>query len=276
MIRKAVSDGDFELCAEIFNHVETSDRVTGRELAETVGEFLLHGDAGYAFAKRSSVAGATYAMVRVRPDARRRGVGSALLEAVRGQSLPTIWGRIREDDGGSRAFAGAQSFREVSRDVTVLLDVKPGDGEQRADVVELEEEHLLGAYAVVAEAMPETAVPQVAQAPPYEDWLEKERHAHRAVTFVALDGDEVVGYAALTRLEGMPQRLENYLTAVKRSHRRRGIAMALKRAEIAWAAAHGYREIVSDMVDGNAPMRAVNARLGYRELPAWVVVEGQA
>jgi GNAT superfamily N-acetyltransferase len=275
MIRRAASREDFETCAEIFNEVAADDRVTGRELAETVGEFLLHGDAGYAFAKPSSVAGATYAMVRVRPPSRRRGVGSALLEAVRQQSLPTIWGRIREDDAGSLAFAHAHGFREVSRDVTVLLDVKPGDGERRADVVELQEEHLPGAYAVVAEAMPETAVPQVAAAPPYSEWLEKERHAHRAVTFVALDRGEVVGYAALTLLEGMPQRLENYLTAVKKSHRRRGIATALKQAEIAWAAEHGYTEIVSDMVDGNTAMRAVNARLGFRPLPAWVVVEGQ-
>jgi RimJ/RimL family protein N-acetyltransferase len=48
----------------------------------------------------------------------------------------------------------------------------------------------------------------------------------------------------------------------------------MKRAQIAWAAEHGYREIVSDMVEGNAGMRAVNRRLGYRELPAKLVVEG--
>ncbi len=35
---------------------------------------------------------------------------------------------------------------------------------------------------------------------------------------------------------------------------------------------HGYREIVSSMVEGNDGMRAVNACLGYRELPVWVVV----
>ena len=32
----------------------------------------------------------------------------------------------------------------------------------------------------------------------------------------------------------------------------------------------------STMVEGNARMRAVNARLGYRERPAWIVVEGPA
>jgi GNAT superfamily N-acetyltransferase len=210
----------------------------------------------------------------VRPGARRRGIGSELLAAVRERALPKVWGRILEDDGGSRAFAARHGFAEVSRDISVLLDVRPGDGARRDDVVELCEEHLPGAYAVVAEAMPETAVPQVAAAPPYEEWVRLQQQPSRAVAFVALDGGDVVGFAALTLLDGMPQRLENYLTAVKKSHRRRGIATALKRAEVAWAAERGYTEIVSDMVDGNAAMRAVNARLGYRELPTWVVVEG--
>jgi mycothiol synthase len=74
----------------------------------------------------------------------------------------------------------------------------------------------------------------------------------------------------------MPHRLEHGLTAVRRSHRRQGIATALKRAQMAWAAEHGYRELVSDMVEGNAAMRAVNERLGYRPLRPVSVVSGPA
>jgi RimJ/RimL family protein N-acetyltransferase len=59
---------------------------------------------------------------------------------------------------------------------------------------------------------------------------------------------------------------------VRRSHRRRGLATALKKAQIRWAADNGYSELVSDMVEGNAAMRAVNERLGYRPLPPVVVV----
>jgi GNAT superfamily N-acetyltransferase len=73
---------------------------------------------------------------------------------------------------------------------------------------------------------------------------------------------------------GTPHRLENGLTAVLPSHRRRGIAIALKRAEFAWAAHHRYREVVTEMAAGNAAMRAVNERLGYRPLPASIVVSG--
>ncbi|HEY8704077.1 MAG TPA: GNAT family N-acetyltransferase [Gaiellaceae bacterium] len=119
------------------------------------------------------------------------------------------------------------------------------------------------------------ALPQVAAAPPFEEWIAQEVRLG-AFAVVALEGDEVVGYARLYAMPGHEGRLENGLTAVRRSHRRRGIATALKNAQIAWAAEHGYREIVSSMVEGNAAMRGVNKRLGYRELPALIVVEGPA
>jgi RimJ/RimL family protein N-acetyltransferase len=62
--------------------------------------------------------------------------------------------------------------------------------------------------------------------------------------------------------------------AERKSHRRRGIATAMKRVQIAWAREHGYAEIDSDMVEGNVAMRGVNERLGYAQLPASIVVEG--
>jgi GNAT superfamily N-acetyltransferase len=269
MIRAASSLADFETCAAIFNDVAEDERISARDIAEADGAtVLLHGEEGYVFAKPSSVAGSTFAMVRVRPAARRRGVGSALLAA-----LPDgrMWGRVHDE--GSLAFATSRGFREAGRDIPAMLRVDAGGGARRDDIVELREEHLPGAYAVVAEAMPETALPMIAAARPYEEWLESERRPGRAATFVALDGGEVVGYAALTEYDGMPHRLENGITAVRKSHRRRGIAVALKRAQIAWAAEHGYTEIVSEMVEGNVAMRAVNRALGFVELPAWIAVE---
>jgi len=279
MIRTAESRADLETCARIFACVEPEHRVTVDELAAASGTFLLGDERGYAYVTRSSVKDGALTMVRVRPSARRQGVGSALLDAAVREALRQgrhlLWGRIYESDADSRLFAAARGFREVMRDLEILLEVKPGDGVWMPGIVELAEEHLEGAYGVVAEATPETALPQIAAAPPFADWVEKEARLG-AMAVVALDGDEVVGYARLYRLPGHEGRLENGLTAVSRSHRRRGIATALKRAQIAWAAEHGFTEIVSEMVEGNAAMRAVNERLGYRELPARIVVERAA
>jgi len=213
----------------------------------------------------------------LRPAARRRGVGSRLLVAAAAEALRLdrhlLWGSVHDGDDESLGFVTARGFRQVTRDVPIALDVAPGDGEWAPGIVELEPEHLGGAYEVVAEATPEMALPQIAAAPSFEEWIEREERS-RAAAVVALDGGRVVGYACLYRIPGEERKLENGLTAVLRSHRRRGLATAMKRAQIAWAAAHGYTEISSEMVEGNAAMRAVNARLGYRELPGKVVVEG--
>ena len=112
------------------------------------------------------------------------------------------------------------------------------------------------------------------------EWMTVEHFASHLRLFpegqhVALDGDRVVGYARLCQT-GLSHRLEHGLTAVRHSHRRRGLGSALKQAQIKWAADNGYRELTSEMVEGNAPMRALNERLGYRQLPPVIIVGGSA
>lgn len=277
MIRPAATTADFELCAEISRAVDPESPVsvaTLRGAAE--GAVLVDARGGYAYVSRSSVPDSTYAMVRVRPDARRRGVGSALLESTRKRTrelgCESLWGRV--SDEASLAFVGRRGFREVARDLVVARAVEAGEGEVARGVEELREEHLRGAYAVYVETIAEVHAPLPAQAQPFEEWLEHESR-DPAVAFVALDGDEVVGYARLHTC-GVTHRLEHGLTAVRRTHRRRGLATALKRAELKWAADNGYRELRTDTVEGNVGMRAVNALLGYLPLPPVVIVSGPA
>jgi GNAT superfamily N-acetyltransferase len=45
--------------------------------------------------------------------------------------------------------------------------------------------------------------------------------------------------------------------------RRRGLALALKSRELAWAAENGYREVITSTQQHDAAMRAVNDALGY-------------
>ena len=276
MIRIAETRADFERCAEIYNAVEPDRVFTAQEAASGNGRSFLHEAGGFAFVGPSSVTGSAFGMVRVHPHARGRGIGSALLEAVRAETRAlgrdSVWGRVR--DSASLAFAANRGFAEVTREVVVLREVRPGDGEIAAGVVELGDEHLSGAYEVSVECIPEIHGPLPGEAPPYDEWLERELH-QSAVAFAALEDGAVVGHARLHET-GLPHRLEHGLTAVRRSHRRRGLATALKRAQIRWAADHGYRELVSDMVEGNAAMRAVNERLGYRPLPPVFIVSGSA
>ena len=54
------------------------------------------------------------------------------------------------------------------------------------------------------------------------------------------------------------------MTGVKRSFRGRGIASALKRAEIAWAKREGFLTLETSNDEANAPIRALNEKHGYR------------
>jgi len=93
-------------------------------------------------------------------------------------------------------------------------------------------------------------------------WLSEEATLP-AGSFVALAGDEIVGFAGLMRWPGEPRKAEHGLTVVRRDWRRRGVAAALKEREIAWAAANGVHELSTWTQTGNEDMQAVNARLGY-------------
>lgn len=276
MITRATSTEDLARCVAIQNAVDPEAPIGLGDLVHQprAGRFLLHEGGGYAYVDRSSLPGSAFAMVRVRPDARLRGIGSALLEAAtveaRGLDARSMWGRVKPDDESSLAFVGRRGFEQFGQDVDLVRELAADEGPVPPGIVELGPEHRRGAYAVAVERIPDMALDPPAAAGPYEEW--EAEHLRGPVAFAALDGDRVVGYAVLVELSAQPDRLEHGLTAVLRSHRGRGLAQALKRAQIAWAARHGYRELVTSTQTGNDAMRAVNARLGYVERPGAIEV----
>jgi mycothiol synthase len=275
-IRRAETDADLERCIEIFNAIRPPERLALRDLKESKGYCLLHEGGGYAYLANSSVRSWQYTMVRVHPESRRRGIGRALADEAAREAgrngLTAMLGRVRDpDDRGSRAWAAACGFRETRQDVELLRTLDPGDGAITPGIVELAPEHLRGAYAVEVECVPDIPATTPMTAEPFERW--SALIAGSAVTFVALEDGEVVGYATIERLHGMPHRLEHGLTAVLRSHRGQGIATRLKNAQIAWAAAHGYRELITWTDTENVATRRVNTKLGYVETLGPIVVE---
>ena len=222
--------------------------------------------------------------VVVVPPARRRGVGTALLAAVsdraRASGLARLQGEIRASDEESLAFFGRRGFEEVGREVAVTLELtgtdvglEPPPGvrivsrAEEPDVVE-------GMYEVAREAEPD--IPGEDRVRPFDVWrsTEIDRPSLRPeLTFVALAGDEVVGYAILDTVGG---ELWHRLTGVKRAWRRRGIATALKRAQIEAATRSGIARLVTSSEERNTAMRSINEALGYRPEPrlSTVVVRG--
>jgi GNAT superfamily N-acetyltransferase len=90
--------------------------------------------------------------------------------------------------------------------------------------------------------------------------------------FVALDGAEYVGMSNLWD-DRASDHLNTGLTGVKRSHRRRGIATALKVRAIAYAKANGHPLIKTGNEVGNRPMLSINQRLGFVRQPDWITLK---
>jgi mycothiol synthase len=289
-IRRIESDADFAGYAAVWNAITPTEPITVAEtrrrlerqpwrlylVAEHKGQIV-----GSGFAGRSDSAGRAFFAVRVLPERRRRGIGSALYEACRPHAAKldatSISGRIAEDDQDSRRWAANRGFVEVGRDVELARELDnetPPLPLEGIDIKELTAAEHDAVYAIAVECWPDMATPEPMPAPPYEEWAQEELRG--PVIFGALDNDRMVGYAALVARPASPESLEHGFTAVVRSHRGRGIATALKRTQIAWAAEHGYRELVTYTQEGNEPMRAINAKLGYRENPAWILVRREA
>ncbi|MCD4691182.1 GNAT family N-acetyltransferase [bacterium] len=85
----------------------------------------------------------------------------------------------------------------------------------------------------------------------------------------ARDGERCVGSSGLWLSSADPKKLSTGLTGVVRSHRRRGIASALKVKGIAWARDRGAKVVETDNEEKN-PMFDLNLALGFKAAPAWV------
>jgi GNAT superfamily N-acetyltransferase len=93
-------------------------------------------------------------------------------------------------------------------------------------------------------------------------------------TFAAVADGEVVGYAKLTFWDAKPDTLFHELTGVKRTWRGRGIARALKHAQLNWAKEQGYTALRTSNEERNEPIRRLNAELGYEPIPGRIKLEG--
>ena len=276
MIRAVRTDAEVEACVRIANAVESHPAELD-QFRRVSDRLILDGRGGYAYVDHSSVPGSAYAMVRVRPEARRNGIGSRLVEAAseaaRALGKESAWGVVQPDDAESLRFAEAHGFAEASRDVELSRRLQLGDGRVREGIVELLDDYRRGAYKVSVAAVPDMVTAGQAEALPYDEWVEREL-AHAVVAFVAIEDDSVVGYATLQPFGVEPKRLEHGFTGVLPEYRRRGIATALGDAQLAWASGRGYEELITTTGVTNIALRRQKAKLGYREVPGPILVRG--
>jgi GNAT superfamily N-acetyltransferase len=287
-LRPAESDADLDAWRRVRMAVLPDERAqTVEEIrrAATPQSLYLLADldgrvAGAGVAGRSDLAGQGFLSPRVLAEARRRGVGTALLRelAEHVQRLGFDRAGTFVDDPGSLAFAERFGFREVDRDVEQVRAVgdepwpEPPPGIEVVSLAERPELFERAYHELALEAFGDFALDRPIEISA-EDWR-REWQVWPEASFFALADGELVGMAGLVRDDDRPERAENSLSAVRRDWRRRGIASLLKRTVLAWAAEHGLREVYTWTQNGNAPMRTVNERLGYVTRAVGIRVRG--
>ena len=215
---------------------------------------------------------------RVLPWARRRGVGTAILLelAERAERLGFREAGTNVDDSGSLAFADRFGYREVDRQieqVRVIGAEYPATAPDGIEIVAVADRPELWRQAydpLALQAFDDMALdrPLLATLEQWErDWL-----SWPEAMFLALADGEIVGCAGLERDTDVPDRAENALTAVLRGRRGLGIASALKRTTLAYAADNGIREVYTWTQQGNVAMRRLNEHLGYVERAVSITV----
>lgn len=232
--------------------------------------------------------GATLAWVGVRPEARGGGIGSALLGAVSGWSrqagVEALEGHVAEDDAASLAWAGRRAFAEIGREYWLALDLgdvepPPADPPTGIRIVTLaaRPELVRRVYEVACEAYPDIPGHEEEEMESFDDWLAHDLSGPNddpEGIFVALAGAEVVGYSKFHLPQARPGVAVHDVTGVLRAWRGRGVAGALKRAQISWAKERGYQRLETWNEVRNLPIRKLNERLGYRPAPGQVLLRG--
>lgn len=178
-------------------------------------------------------------------------------------------------------------WEEVSRDVDVQIDVTRTDIPWRdlpdgIEVVTRAErpEIARSAWEALAASLRDIPSDEPVAIPTFEEWVEEradESHADEALFAAVIDG-RVAGYAelelpALLRAQGIGW---HGYTAVHPDFRGRGLSVLLKQATIEWARANDIRYLRTENEERNAPIRHVNAKLGYEPAGIRMILRGPA
>jgi GNAT superfamily N-acetyltransferase len=219
-----------------------------------------------------------YVLSTVSVEHRRRGVGTRIYEVAswwaRERGLDRIEVPVLDNDPESLAFAQKRGFVQERREKGVVLDLEgveppPVEPPEGVEIVTWAErpDTARGMYEVACEAYPDVPGFEEDEVEPFEDWLAHDMQGsgdRPDATFVAVAGDEVVGYAKFSITAARPTTAAHDLTAMKRAWRGRGIARALKATQIGWAKANGFEQLQTRNDERNAPIRRLNAEFGYR------------
>jgi GNAT superfamily N-acetyltransferase len=217
--------------------------------------------------------GSAFAFVLVREARRRRGLGRRLADTAEeyAESLgrPRVLVNFLESERGVR-FAESRGYAPLRAETLSAVDPRrvdtsaldrPPDGISVVVATEVPPEEL---WRLDAETTPDVPSSDQLTDIPFEEWMtfwDSPRMAKEG-SFAVLDDGRLVACALLNADLESGRGMNNF-TCTLSSHRGRGLATLAKLASIRWAAEQGIVSIATTNDERNAPMLAINARLGY-------------
>jgi len=288
-LRVASTPADLEVFAEVKSRVVPNEPVTAEQLAATdePGRLLLLAErdgaiAGCGIAGLSNFGGRVFIAARVLEEHRRRGVGRELVRALaehgRGLGRDGVNAFVDAEDEAALAFVRGYGLEEVDyqlEQVRVVGDEPPADAPDGIELVSLDgrrEELLQAVWPVAQEGYADMPLPG-AVSYPFATWMRDEATRPDG-SFAAYENGRPVGYAGVMEHANGSAVAEHGLTVVCRDRRGRGIARALKRAQLHWASISGVVELITWTQKGNEAMQALNASLGYENRSRVLTMQG--
>ncbi len=301
------SDADYEATAAIWTanwpeypktaemyryNAESRDPMSpfGRLVADDDGDIVA---TGYFREEADSAAtGKFLVYVQVRPERQGRGIGLALFDGILGHlevhEPEILQSFTREDHEAGIAFLEQRGFRVSMREQDSELDLTSFEPAKFAGVVESVRESgieivpaseiakrdpdwMRKTWKLHGEIIPDVPDDDVLHNEPFAEFEKSFKHPDFIPEgyFLALEGGRYVGMSSVWNRRVKKGEVYTRLTGVVRSHRRRGIATALKVRAHEFAKEWGARVVVTDNEENN-PMYDLNVQLGFVPTKAWL------
>ncbi len=226
-----------------------------------------------------------FAGIVVHPSHRREGIGPALWDVVSahldeiGARRIVAYSRADED---TIAFARERGFSLEASDTSSAVDPRTiGHPPLPPHGIELRSMRTFGddpepVFVADHESSLDEPGPSDFSGMTYETWRrliwDHPDCDHELSAVVLIDG--VVAGTTFLYTDRQTGRAANGGTGVIRDFRGRGLGLLLKQHSLTWAAVAGITRVITQNDETNAPMLAINARLGYEPFSvghAWVL-----
>jgi GNAT superfamily N-acetyltransferase len=216
-----------------------------------------------------------FAGIWVRPDARGRGIGSALwdvlLPIARARGARRLTAHVDVDDTSSQRFIAARgattggTHLESTLKLTDDLPLVPPPAGVSVDSLAAGEDESVwhAAHEAHVRLMRDTPDAKTNPSPmPYEIYRALLPEGWQ-LCLARTDDGEVVGLTCVFPKNQKERYVNTMLTAVNREWRGKGLAVALKTAHAIKLRDAGWRAIITQNMEGNDHILAANKRLGF-------------